>query len=467
MAMPRPVAAGAPSAVPIAALTAGSVALVAGAVALAIRPGLLVGYPGAPGMLALTHTFTLGFVGLVYAGTLQQLPAVLLVTDLAWPRLGVGALPLLGLGTALVVAGFALGFAALPLALGGGLVSLAWLALLVQLLVTASRRRRKDLAARGLVIAVAYFAATVVLGFALAGGRTVPAIPGTIGYPVSTHLTAGLFGAFLLGIAASGQKLLSMFALAKGGAAWRLRWLTWSVHAAIVAEALTRFAGWPLGGFRWAFLAAAAALQLWEVGAILKRRLRRRLEAPVLRYVVAHAFLPLAGVLLVLGEARAAGLAFALGFVGLAVSGMLVKIVSFLSWTAGFAQRPAGTSEPTAARSPATVTPATVRTPTVRPPLLRDLVRPELEPVIGIGLAAGALAAIVAAVTGALPVARMAALALSFGAAAQAGQVVHVVWVALRFARPAPRRDTHPREPDAHPRQPDAHPSEPREEMMA
>jgi len=171
--------------------------------------------------------------------------------------------------------------------------------------------------------------------------------------------------------------------------------------------------------------------------------------------------------LLVLGEARAAGLAFALGFVGLAVSGMLVKIVSFLSWTAGFAQRPAGTSEPTAARSPATVTPATVRTPTVRPPLLRDLVRPELEPVIGIGLAAGALAAIVAAVTGALPVARMAALALSFGAAAQAGQVVHVVWVALRFARPAPRRDTHPREPDAHPRQPDAHPSEPREEMMA
>lgn len=460
--MPRPVAAGAPSVVPIAALTAGALALVAGAVALAIRPGLLVGYPGAPGMLALTHTFTLGFVGLVYAGTLQQLPAVLLVTDLAWPRLGVAALPLLGLGTALVVAGFALGFAALPLALGGGLVSLAWLALLVQLLVTASRRRRKDLAARGLVIAVAYFAATVVLGFALAGGRTVPAIPGTIGYPVSTHLTAGLFGAFLLGIAASGQKLLSMFALAKGGAAWRLRWLTWSVHAAIVAEVLTRFVGWPLGGLRWAFLAAAAALQLWEVGAILKRRLRRRLEAPVHRYVVAHAFLPLAGVLLVLGEARAAGLAFALGFVGLAVSGMLVKIVSFLSWTAGFAQRPAGTPELTAARSAAAVT-----TPTVRPPLLRDLVRPELEPVIGVGLAAGALAAIVAAVTGALPVARMAALALVVGATAQAGQVVHVVWVALRFARPAPRRDTHPREPDAHPRQPDAHPSEPREEMMA
>src|SRR5690606_15718661 len=234
---------------------------------------------------------------------------------------------------------------------GGGLASLAWGALLVQLLFTARRRKSNDLAARGLVIAVAYLALTVVLGFVLAGSRTLPAIPRTIGYPVSIHLTAGLFGAFLLGIAASGQKLLSMFALAKGGAVWRLRWLTWLIHGAVLAEVLTRLAGWPLGGARGVLLAGAGALQLWEVGAILRRRLRRRLEAPVQRYVVAHGFLPLAGALLLFGEAQAAALAFALGFVGLAVSGMLVKIVSFLSWTAGFAQHPAGVTK--TARPPA------------------------------------------------------------------------------------------------------------------
>lgn len=445
--MPRAVAAGAPAAVPIAALVVGALALAGAAVASLARPDLLLGYHGAPGMLALTHAFTLGFVGLVYAGTLQQLPAVLLVTDLSWPRLGVAALPLLGVGTVLVVVGFGLGFAALPLAVGGGLASLAWGALLVQLLFTARRRRSNDLAARGLVIAVAYLALTVVLGFVLAGSRTLPAIPRTIGYPVSIHLTAGLFGAFLLGIAASGQKLLSMFALAKGGAVWRLRWLTWLIHGAVLAEVLTRLAGWPLGGARWVLLAGAGALQLWEVGAILRRRLRRRLEAPVQRYVVAHGFLPLAGALLLVGEAQAAALAFALGFVGLAVSGMLVKIVSFLSWTAGFAQQPAGvtkTARPPAdtARAGATVAtgsavPAPVRAP--RPPLLRDLVRPELEPLIGGGLGGGALAAVAAVLTGSIPVATVSAGALTVGALAQLAQVLHVIWAALRGTRQSAR----------------------------
>jgi hypothetical protein len=431
--MPRAVAAGAPAAVPIAALVVGALALAGAAVASLLRPELLIGYHGAPGMLALTHAFTLGFVGLVYAGTLQQLPAVLLVTDLSWPRLGVVALPLLVVGTALVVVGFALGFAALPLAVGGALASLAWVALLAQLLFTARRRRSNDLAARGLVIAVAYLTFTVVLGFVLAGSRSLPAIPRAIGYPVSTHLTAGLFGAFLLGIAASGQKLLSMFALAKGGAVWRLRWLTWLIHAAVFAEVLTRFAGWPLGRARWVLLAGAGALHLWEVGAILRRRLRRRLEAPVRRYVLAHAFLPLAGALLLGGEAQAAALAFALGFVGLAVSGMLVKIVSFLSWTAGFARQPAGTVGPGVPAAAGSAAPAPGPAP--RPPLLRDLVRPELEPLIGAGLGGGALAAVAAVLTGSLPVATVSAAALAVGALAQLAQVLHVIWAALRGTR--------------------------------
>src|SRR5690606_1177635 len=79
-----------------------------------------------------------------------------------------------------------------------------------------------------------------------------------------------------------------------------------------------------------------AAMQFIEVGALLRRRLRRRLEAPVERYVLAHAFLPLAGVMFAVGSQTAAAVALLLGFVGLAVSGMLVKILSFLTWTSAF-----------------------------------------------------------------------------------------------------------------------------------
>src|SRR5690606_5775629 len=83
-----------------------------------------------------------------------------------------------------------------------------------------------------------------------------------------------------------------------------------------------------------------------------------------------------AGTALLFGQGGAAMILFLLGFVGLAVSGMLVKILSFLTWTWQFAGASTGGVSGGA-------------------PLLRDLVKDELEPVItwGLVLAAAALAA--------------------------------------------------------------------------
>jgi len=414
--LPRAGAKGAPPALPIAALLAGAAALLAGAGWLAFAPRALLGAVNAPSLVGLTHVFTLGFVGLVFAGTLQQLPAVMLVTDLAWPRLGLVALPLLLAGAGSVVAGFAAGFAPLPLALGGAVVSLAWLLLLAQLVATALRRWPKDAAGQALVASVAFLALTVVLGFALAGARSAPGVAAALGYPVRLHLTTGMFGAFLLGIAGAGQKLLGMFALAKGTAQWRLRLLGLLVALALLAEALAAFARLPLGPRPQLLLAAAAALQLLEVRAILRVRLRRRLEPPIRRYVLAHAFLPAAGLLALAGLPAAAAAAFLVGFVGLAVSGMLVKILSFLTWTARFAGG-AGVS--------------------AGAPLLRDLFRGELEPVTTWALAGGAasLSATLALRQPAL--APLAAGLLLLGSASQLAQAVHVVVAALRPVRSA------------------------------
>lgn len=414
--LPRAGAKGAPPALPIAALLAGAAALLAGAGWLAFAPRALLGAVNAPSLVGLTHVFTLGFVGLVFAGTLQQLPAVMLVTDLAWPRLGLVALPLLLAGAGSVVAGFAAGFAPLPLALGGAVVSLAWLLLLAQLVATALRRWPKDAAGQALVASVAFLALTVVLGFALAGARSAPGVAAALGYPVRLHLTTGMFGAFLLGIAGAGQKLLGMFALAKGTAQWRLRLLGLLVALALLAEALAAFARLPLGPRPQLLLAAAAALQLLEVRAILRVRLRRRLEPSIRRYVLAHAFLPAAGLLALAGLPAAAAAAFLVGFVGLAVSGMLVKILSFLTWTARFAGG-AGVS--------------------AGAPLLRDLFRGELEPVTTWALAGGAasLSATLALRQPAL--APLAAGLLLLGSASQLAQAVHVVVAALRPVRGA------------------------------
>lgn len=410
---------------PLASLLAASAALAAGAVALLLHPGVLALAVPTPAFLALTHTVTLAYVGLAFAGTLQQLPPVLLVTRLAVPWLGRAALAALALGTAGVVAGFALGYQPLALAGGGALVTAALWATLVQGLLTYAHASRADAAARALLAATGYLALTVTLGFLLAAAPHAPALAALIGYPVQLHLTIGLFGAFLLGIAGAGQRLLAMFVLAKGASPVRIRALTWLVHGAVLSEVLHAFAGLPTAGLASALLFAAGGLQLWEVAALLRVRLRRKLEPSVTRYLWAHAFLMPAAALALAGRQAPAGTALLLGFVVLSVSGMQVKIASFLSWQARYAGRAAAGGG--------------------RAPLLRDMLVPGLESVTTAALAAGAALATAAVALHAQPLAAAAAALLALGAWAQLLQTAHIVFgrhvaIAARGAASRPAR---------------------------
>jgi hypothetical protein len=277
------------------------------------------------------------------------------------------------------------------------------------------------------VTATVYLALTVTLGFFLAAALHVPPLARALGYPVQLHLTLGLFGAFLLGIAAAGRKLLAMFALSKGTAAYRLRILTVLVHGAVAAELLHAFAGLPSHGAALVLLAAAGGLQLWEEAALLRVRLRRRLELPVRRNLLAHAFLPVAGVLAAAGLQKAAGAALLLGFVVLATSGMQVKIAPFLSWQARYAARGASGGAP----------------------LLRDMLLPGLEPLTTAGLAGGAAAATMATVTHASGWAVAAVILQVAGAWAQLAQTGAILFGRRGAASRPPTRERVPRKETA------------------
>ncbi len=414
----------APTVLPVTALLLSSAALAAGALAWLLGPEVLIQPLALPRAVALTHAFTLGFVGLAFAGTLQQLPPVLLNTNLAWPRSGVLALPLTALGVALLVLGFARGFAAAPLMAGGIAVVVGWTALLAQLVKTARSARIRNESGAALVTAVTYLWLTVVVGLLLASARSRPEIVGAIGYPRDLHLQLGMLGAFLLGIAGAGQRLLSMFALAKGGAGWRVRAMILGVHLLIASELASAFLRLELDPLPLVLLVAVGALQLLEVAAILGRRLRRRLEPPVMRFVLAHAFLPAAAALLLAGAAEAAGVAFLLGFVGLSVSGMAVKIVGFLSWTAAFASAPQPGAQP-----------ARRAQDRVAAPLLRDMAHAALEPAITSGLVLGAALGALAVATGSALLSQLGAAAYLIGAFGLLAQLSHVVLVARGVIR--------------------------------
>lgn len=422
MAAPRLGADGAPPVIPVGSLLLGALALAAGATWLLLHPGILLGPVSSPGLTALTHVFTLGFVGLVFAGTLQQLPAVMFVTKLAWPGLGWLSSPLLLIGTVLVVAGFAAGYRAPLLVAGGSLVSSAWVLLSVQLLFTALGRWPKDAGSHALILSVLFLTVTVMAGFLLAAARDSAAVAASYGYPKTLHLTLGLFGAFLLGIAGSGQKLLSMFALSKGGAQWRIRLATLFITLGVAAEALEAFTALRPGAVPVILLSAGAVFHLLEVSTLHRGRLRKRLEPPVWRYVYGHAFLPVALVFLVAGQPAAAAAAFLVGFVGLAVSGMLVKILSFLIWTAVFAGRSGGVSRGA--------------------PLLRDLFWDPLEPLTTWGLAGGALGLALTFSSGWQPLAIASAVLLFTGSVSQLLQALHVVATTMRAGARADRTGT-------------------------
>lgn len=414
--LPRLGADGAPPALPIGLLLLGALTLLAGCVALSFNARLLLGHHSAPGLVALVHVFTLGFVGLIFAGTLQQLPAVMFVTRLAWPRLGYLTSLLLAMGTAAIIWGFMKGFQPVSLAMGASAVTLGWLLLFAQLLATALRRWPRDAASQALIASALFLTMAVAAGLLLTGVRSSPATFAAAGYPLRLHFTLGLFGAFLLGIIGSGQKLLAMFALSKGTVEWRVRLATILVAAGIIAELLRAFSFVNPGQLPIMLLSGASFLQLWEGVAIYQRRLRRQLEAPVFRYVLAHAFMPVAAVLLLAGQPVAAAAAFLVGFIGLAVSGMLVKITSFLVWTAVFAgSRTGGVSGGA--------------------PLLRDLLVDRLEPLTTWSFTVGTLALCTTLVSGWAPLAQLSANLLLLAAASQALQVSHVIITTVRAGR--------------------------------
>src|SRR5690625_2127415 len=411
--LPRLGTDGAPPVLPIGLLILGALALLAGCAVLSLNARLLLQHHSAPGLVALLHVFTLGFVGLIFAGTLQQLPAVMFVTRLAWPKLGYVTSLLLVTGSATVIGGFASGFTPALLAAGGIIVTCGWLLLLAQLLATATSRWPRDAASQALILSAVFLTMTVAAGLLLAGARSNPVVAAAAGYPVRLHLSLGMFGAFLLGIIGSGQKLLAMFALSKGTVEWRVRLATALIAAGIIAELLQAFSPVHVGQLPITLLASGAAVQLWELSAIYRRRLRRKLEAPVFRYVLAHAFLPVALVLLLWGQPLAAAAAFLVGFIGLAVSGMLVKITSFLVWTAVFAGSKTGGVVGGA-------------------PLLRDLLVAGLEPVTTWALFTGALALCATLVSGWTPLAHLSANLLLLGSLSQTLQVGNVITVTVR-----------------------------------
>lgn len=409
--------------VPARFLLTGATALALAWTALAVRPDLVLGHYGVPGALAVVHLLTLGCFTLVLVGAMHQLVPVLLVTRLAAPRLGGPTYLLLAAGALGVI--FGLGLSRVALLAGGGSLVLAGLLLFGgNLVATVRGASRVDAVARAMLLAVAFLILTASLGLAIALTRVWPGFAALLGYVTPLHLGLGLAGAFFVAIAGAGHKLLAMFVLAHGVGPARLNGLVGCVTAALALLAIHAFAGPRLAlgvlpTVAVALLAAAVVLLAWDVRAIVRARMRRNVEPAMATYLAAFVFLLPIPLLLLAGAVPAAVMVALLGFVPLAVSGMLVKITTFLAWQHRYASQIGKRGGPGGV------------------PMLADMTRQPLARTTMAGFVTGGALIVIARWTGSPLLVAAAGTVGALGAWALLAHLAWIVW-GRHVARPLP-----------------------------
>ncbi|OOG28071.1 hypothetical protein B1C78_02280 [Thioalkalivibrio denitrificans] len=320
-----------PLRVPMPFLISAPVFLLAGALVLLFGQAELFATRWTREMLALTHLLTLGFLGTIMLGALQQLLPVLAGAPVpAAARVSVALYGLWIPGTVLLVAGMGLGG---PWALQAGAVLLA---AAVALFVVAcgsalwrSGSRHDTIPAMALALLALAVSATFAVWLLWRTGWQAP-----VAHPV-TRLHIGWaailwIAGLIMGVA---YQVVPMFQLTSPYPRGLRRTLVPLLAALLVAWSL-----WPspwLSAALAVVLSVFAGMTLW-----LQHRRRRRISDPTLDFwrvaMVSMLLAALAWMIwLVRPDPRLEvliGALFLAGFATAAVNGMLYKIVPFLVW---------------------------------------------------------------------------------------------------------------------------------------
>lgn len=286
-------------------------------------------------MLALTHLFTVGFLGTVMLGAMQQLVPVLIGVPLPAQRAVAHGLFLLWLaGAVLLVAGMAgrWGWAVQ----GGGILLAVAVVIFVPLVARSLWRSASEHAtgrAMALAIGALLVTLSLVLYLILRFGGLLP-----LAHPLTTlHIGWGSLGWLLLLLAGVAYQVVPMFQLTPEYPQLLRRWLAPVMWGLLVLWSAQRILA-PLALVKWP-LAAGVALFAVQTLLLQGRRRRRLADVTLDFWRLAMGSLLLALLLWVVNELWPAprlellvGVLFFVGFAASAFCGMLYKIVPFLVW---------------------------------------------------------------------------------------------------------------------------------------
>ena len=331
---------------PLRFMLVGLLALFAGTGWLVAQPDILANPPYAPDAVAVTHLFVLGWLCSVVMGAVYQLVPVALETKLYSERLARWQFALHVVG----VAGMVYLFRAWNMkGVGyfGTVLTIGVVLFVYNIARTLGRVPKWNVIATAVALALTWILLTVTAGLLLAAGQRgyAPVLQFNPIAAMHAHAHLGAIGFFTTLIVGVSYKLVPMFTLSEVQSHRRALWsvLLLSVGLTGLFVGILLQQPWKLGC---AFvIIAALALYGCELRAILRARKRGALDWGVRHFLTAVAMLfPLSVLAVVLawpglpvteftGRLESVyGLLGFLGFVSLAIIGMLYKIIPFLIW---------------------------------------------------------------------------------------------------------------------------------------
>lgn len=256
---------------PIHFFTTAVISFGCGVAAAPFLVGQIVDFFYQPPILALVHTFTLGWITMAIMGVMYRYVPALTRHPIAYPRVATWQLALFIIGTIGIVSHFANGiWVGTSFSAGILIVSVAMFA--ANMIPCLYPHLGRGVAETGMFLSTCFLFVAASIGFVLSLDKTYNFLGGDVLTNLASHLHFAAIGWVTLTICAVSYRMLPAFLLPKLHLPKSAMWQLWALAVAAIALGVTLLLGLP-GATFWSFAIAAALLAyMITIGRLVRTR---------------------------------------------------------------------------------------------------------------------------------------------------------------------------------------------------
>ncbi|HLI81003.1 MAG TPA: hypothetical protein VKV03_13540 [Candidatus Binataceae bacterium] len=256
---------------PIHFFTVAAIFFAGGAAATPFMVARIVDFFYQPPILALVHTFTLGWITASIMGVMYRYVPALTRHPISYPRLAIWQFAVFVIGTIGIISHFANGiWAGTWFSAGILIVSIAMFA--ANMIPCLYPKLGSGVAETGMFLSTCFLFVAASIGFTLSLDKTYNFLGGDVLTNLASHVHFAAIGWVTLTICAVSYRMLPAFLLSTHKLPRSARWQLWALAMATVALGVTLLIGAP-GSIFWSFAIAGALLAyMVTIGRLMRTR---------------------------------------------------------------------------------------------------------------------------------------------------------------------------------------------------